>query len=465
MARRILQKSPESVKNIGRWVRNNIIPFPYGYGLLSVRFYNWLMKTQWFTLEELEEVQNERLRMVIRHAYQKVPYYRRIFDERNLKPTDVQSKEDLELLPILTKNDVRQHFCELIAKDSESYKPTLQHTSGSTGQPLNYYIDATLSKLIAATVWRHWRWCGIEHGEPIAVFRGTLIDDFGNKRRSYFRTIGNETHFSTFEMNKETMAMYIEKLNKIKPSLVVGYPASLEVLAEFMNETSLSLRHRPKAIHTSSEVVLPEQREIIGNAFDAPLFDWYGQGESTVCAGECECHRGLHLNLEFGCTEFTKTEESEDQRNVYNVVSTSLWNFSMPFIRYDTEDLALIENTKCKCGRGLPLVQKIIGRQADIIEGVNGVKTSPSSLVHFWKYKVAPKLSAVEYAQIVQEKTDSLLVRLVGQEDKENEEVIRVQLNTLLGNMKIEFEYLSRIPTGQKWRFTVSKLDRSRRAS
>jgi phenylacetate-CoA ligase len=212
-------------------------------------------------------------------------------------------------------------------------------------------------------------------------------------------------------------------------------------------------------------VVLPEQREIIENAFDAPLFDWYGQGESTVCAGECECHRGLHLNLEFGCTEFTKTEESEDQRNVYNVVSTSLWNFSMPFIRYDTEDLALIEDTKCECGRGLPLVEKIIGRQADIIEGVNGVKTSPSALVHFWKYKVAPKLSAVEYAQIVQEKTDSLLVRLVGQEDKENEEVIRVQLNTLLGNMKIEFEYLSRIPTGQKWRFTVSKLDRSRRAS
>jgi hypothetical protein len=70
----------------------------------------------------------------------------------------------------------------------------------------------------------------------------------------------------------------------------------------------------------------------------------------------------------------------------------------------------------------------------------------------------------VKYAQIVQEKADSLLIRLVGQEEKANEEVIRKQLNMLLGNMKIEFEYLSQIPTGQKWRFTVSRLDRSRRA-
>jgi phenylacetate-CoA ligase len=132
----------------------------------------------------------------------------------------------------------------------------------------------------------------------------------------------------------------------------------------------------------------------------------------------------------------------------------------MPLIRYDTEDLALLENSKCPCGRGLPLIKKIIGRQADIIEGVNGVQVSPSSFVHFWKYKVADKLLDIQYAQIVQEEEDFIKVKLVGKKEKKNEEIIIKQLKVLLGNMKIEYEYLHTIPTGQKWRFTVSKTNK-----
>jgi len=460
MERMIFSRSPEAVKKIARTVESKVIPFPYNYGLRFARFYSWLMKTQWLSPEELDEIQNERLKMIVTHAYNNVPYYRGIFEERNLKPGDIQSKDDLKLLPILTKNDVRKHFSGLMAKDFMKHKPALRHTSGSTGQPLNYYIDRDLFDLTKAIVWRHWRWCGIKHGEPIAVFRGTLINEFGKKQRSFYRTIGNETHFSTFEMSEKIMTEYVQRLNIIKPALIQGYPASLEILSRFMMENSLKIQPPPNALHTSSEVVLPEQREIIEEAFEAPLFDWYGHGESTVCAGECEYHMGLHVNMEFGCSEFIRTDETKETENVYSIISTSLWNLSMPLLRYDTEDLALLENSECKCGRGLPLITKIIGRQADIIEGINGVKASPSSLVHFWKYKVAEKLHGIDFAQIVQETDESLLVKLVGRGDIKNEELIRKQLAMLLGSMRIEFEYLEIIPRGQKWRFTVSKTKR-----
>ena len=455
MIREIYHKSPEPVKSIIRRTHSKI-PFPYVYGLKFAKYYKWLMKTQWLSPEELEALQNERLHLIIEHAYENVPYYRRIFDERDLKPRDIQTKDDLKLLPILTKDDVRKHFNELVAKDFEIYRPLLSHTSGSTGLPLNYYIDKDLSALIQATVWRHWQWCGIEYGEMIAVFRGTLIDEFGKNQQGYHKQNSNQIHFSTFEMNGKIMTEYVKKLNETKPALIRGYPASLEILAHFIKENDLTV-HLPKAIHTSSEVVLPEQRAIIKDAFEVPLFDWYGHGESTICAGECEYHRGLHLNLEFGCTEFIKTKETAKMTDVYNIISTSLWNFSMPLIRYDTEDLALLEKSKCSCGRDLPLIKKIIGRQADIIEGVNGVQVSPSSFVHFWKYKVADKLVAIEYAQIIQEKRDFLKVKLVGGEKKENEDVIKKQLKMLLGDMEIDFVYLQRIPTGQKWRFTVCR--------
>lgn len=458
--RAIFKKSPEVGKKVGRRVWSKVIPFPYSYGLQFAKFYRWLMKTQWLHPEELEEIQNERLKIIVKHACENVPYYKRIFKEKSLKPRDIQSTEDLKLLPILTKDDVRKHFNELIARDSTKYKPTLSHTSGSTGAPLSYYIDRELSVLIQATVWRHWQWCKVNYGDMIAVFRGTLIDEFGKKQQCYYRIQGNQIYFSTFEMSEKIMTKYVRKLNKIKPGLIRGYPASLEILARFMRENNLEVLRPPKAIHTSSEAVMPKQREIIEEAFNAPLFDWYGHGESTVCAGECEYHKGLHLNLEFGCTEFIKTKETREMENVYNVVSTSLWNFSMPFIRYDTEDLAFLKNLKCHCKRGLPLIKKIIGRQADIIEGVNGVKVSPSSFVHFWKYKVANKLQSIRYAQIVQEGIDSINVRLVGEKDRKNEEVIEKQLNLLLGDMRVEYEYLDSIPTGQKWRFTVSRIEK-----
>jgi len=133
------------------------------------------MKTQWLSPEKLDELKNERLKIIIKHVYENVPYYRTIFNEHGLKPNDIQTKE--ESLPILTKGYVRKHFKELIAqKILEKYKLILilRYTSGSTGESLDYYLDKDLLALINATVWRYWRWCGLNFGEKIEVFRGDL---------------------------------------------------------------------------------------------------------------------------------------------------------------------------------------------------------------------------------------------------------------------------------------------------
>jgi phenylacetate-CoA ligase len=337
------------------------------------------------------------------------------------------------------------------------FYPHLNHTSGSTGEPLNYYIDRQLAITINACVQRHYRWCGVESDELIAVFRGTLIDEFGKEGHNYWKLIGNQLHFSTFEMTDEVMAEYIKQVNKWKPALIRGYPSSIEILAKFISYQNVRI-HSPKAIHTSSEMVSQEQREVIEKAFNAKLFDWYGHGESAVNAGECDKHEGLHLGMEFGYTEFIKTPETENMDNTYNIISTSLHNYSMPFIRYDTEDLALLGQDKCSCGRSLPLISKIVGRQADIIEGINGVKISPSSLVHFWKYKVADDLSDIIFTQIIQKSKSLIQVKLVGQKTDKNEKLIKEKLKSVLGDMQIEFHYLPKIPTGQKWRFTIRDI-------
>ena len=258
-------------------------------------------------------------------------------------------------------------------------------------------------------------------------------------------------------MTDKVMTEYVEQLNKYEPALIRGYPSSLEIFARFLHKQNLRV-HSPKAIHTSSETVSEEQRELIEKSFGAGLFDWYGHGESTINAGECDRHEGLHLSLDFGYTEFIKTAETESMDSTYNIISTSLHNYSMPFIRYDTEDLALLEHERCSCGRRLPLIKKIIGRQADIIQGINGVKVSPSSFVHFWKYRVAEDLSNISYAQIIQKKESVIQVRLAGERRQRNENIIAKQLKLLLGDIQVTFQYMPQIPTGQKWRFTVSEI-------
>lgn len=133
-----------------------IIPFPYSRGIKFAKFYNFLTESQWWPKEKLEEFQNERLRIIIEHAYEKVPYYRRIFNQRGLKPKDIQTREDLNKLPVLTKEDVRKHFKELMAKDFKKYKPILRYTSGSTGIPLKFYLDKNNLVWERAFVCRHW---------------------------------------------------------------------------------------------------------------------------------------------------------------------------------------------------------------------------------------------------------------------------------------------------------------------
>jgi len=410
-----------------------------------------LLKFPVFVLQFLQ------LQDLLTHAYKNVPYYTQIFRERGLRPPDIHSFEDMEKLPILTKDIVRKHFKDLTATNAQDIAHSIAHTSGSTGEPLEYCIDGTLSILTHACVQRHWRWCGIEPRELVAVFRGTLINDFGKAQACYWNLEDRQLHFSTFNMTDEVMFEYVKQINKHRPALIRGYPSSLEILACFVDKEGLSISS-PRAVHTSSETVSSEQRKIIENAFGAPLFDWYGHGESTVCAGECEKHEGLHLNPEFGYTEFLKTPETEHMDNTFNMVSTSLHNYSMPFIRYDSEDLALLENKQCSCGREMPLVTKLIGRQADIISGPNGVKVSPSSFVHFWKYRVADDLLDIRYAQVVQKSPSRIEMRLVGEKVAKNERVMVGELKQLLGEVDVSFEYLSDVPTGQKWRFTVSEV-------
>jgi len=123
LLRKIYHNSPLFIKKPLKNIYRKIVPFPYVCGMKFAKFYNFIEKSQWWSKEKLEEFQNEKLKIIIKHAYKNVPYYKKIFDERKLKPSDIQTKEDLKKLPILTKDDVKKNFHELTAKNFKKFKP------------------------------------------------------------------------------------------------------------------------------------------------------------------------------------------------------------------------------------------------------------------------------------------------------------------------------------------------------
>ena len=104
----------------------------------EIRF---LSSTEWLSEKDLYDLQSNKLKRLIEHCYRNVPYYKRVFDERGITPEDIQSREDLAKLPILTKQIIKDNYNDLIAQDIASRKSFDGSTGGSTGIPLHFKKD------------------------------------------------------------------------------------------------------------------------------------------------------------------------------------------------------------------------------------------------------------------------------------------------------------------------------------
>ena len=450
MLRKIYHKSPEPVKKVIRRVHSKK-PFPYIYGLKFAKYYKWLMKTQWLPPEELEELQNKRLQIIIKHAYENVPYYRRIFDERGLKPEDIQTKEDLKLLPVLTKDDVRKHFNELIARDFEKYKPVLGHTSGSTGTAMDFYLTEFVENVIErAFIWRHWNWANFNYGDKVVTIRGQILTNDLNAVAPY-EIQENNLLLSSFHLSEQSMKKYSELIINFKPKIIRAYPSAIFLMTKYFKSRK---PNPPKvtSIITSSETLLPEHRTEIENFWGCKIYDWYGLGERVVAIGECEDGR-FHINLEYGIVEFKDVSGS----NQKEIIATSFWNFAMPLIRYSTRDLITPStNSKCSCGRSLPTVNSIDGRIEDFV--ITKDKRIVGRLDAAFKYSFG-----IKYSQIIQDKIGHIIVKIVKHDnyiDKDREK-LDIELRKRLGrDIDIEYEFVDDIPRTKagKLRFVISNV-------
>jgi len=427
-------------------------------GINILRHLTELKKTQWWSPAQLGELQDQRLRLLIKHAYANVPYYRRAFRERKLMPDDIKTKGDLHKLPILTKDIIRKRFSDLKAVNFDSWKPWLSKTGGSTGEPLKFYITKTNISVGWACNFRGWEWAGYKLGDKCVTLGGSSIVPTQKPKFSKRLRYAMERNLplSAVSMNKKIMNQYVEKIREFKPKFIRGYPSAMYVFAEHLKEEGID-DIKPKAIFTTAEVLYPVHRKAIENQLGCGVFDGYGARDGGPNAMECSEHSGLHVSVEGVAIEFVKDNETVSSGESGRVLCTDLFNYAMPFVRYEVGDVGTPTNELCPCGRGLPLVKSIGGRTTDIIRLGNGtVLSGPAFTLLFKEFDI-------EQYQIVQTAKNELLIKIVkGANYTENDTdfILSIVRNHAGEDVKVNVRIVDAIPVTKsgKRRFFISQV-------
>jgi len=380
-------------------------------GRKTLVYLKYLEKRQWFPEQKLRTIQWLMLKKLLEHVYNNVPYYRQKFIEIGVQPLDIKTPADFHQLPLLTKADIQEHENELAAIDHLGMLSVKSWTGGSTGQPLRFAYSRYSYEMRRAGAIRCDRWTGWDIGEPVLNIWGLPLKPPKNTLRRFkdylYNRIYGDIVVNSYNFTEETLVKCLKKLNRYKPGLIIAYATPIYHLAQFI-QTRKGDFHKPEAIITSAEMLYPEQREVIESVFECKIFNRYGSREVSLIAAECEKHDGLHLNIDNLYIEFIKDGEPVKAGEIGDVIVTDLNNYGMPFIRYKIGDIGIPSERKCTCGRSFPLMEKVLGRNLDMVATPGGRYISGlvfnSILVQFQRIK--------QY-QLIQEDISQFTVQVV----------------------------------------------------
>ncbi len=326
-----------------------------------------LKETQFFTKSQLQELQWSRLFSLLHHVYEQVPYYRKIFDERGLKPNDFKSLEDLDKLPILTKKDIRENYSQLLAKNINIYKPRIITSGGSTGKPIRFFVDSLTNGYQWADAYRGQIWGGWQFGDRIARIWGSSVLSLQKPfQKKIYGTLNNWLLLPAFDSGMGQMEKWIKLIRSQKIRFISGYVDTMVDFSRFVIQQKLQT-HLVAAFPTTAPLTISGRR-LIEKAFGCGIFDLYQSADGGISAIECHQHKGLHLAEERCVLEIPKNSLQND----IPVIVTDLFNYSMPFIRYLNGDEVTITRENCACGRESLLIKQIRGKTYHHIKLPNG---------------------------------------------------------------------------------------------
>lgn len=422
------------------------------HSMIKRKYLDIIRNVEKIPLENIREMQLKKVKHLINHAYNNVPYYYKLFKKISLEPKDIKSLEDLKLIPTLKKIDVIKNYKELIANNSKEFSPITMSTGGTTGTSLNFLMDKENYTFREAEILHHWEQNGYRYDmEKTVIFRADVLVPHGRSIKKPWRYDfpRKSYHFSAYYTSENIMEEYYMIMKKWRPRYMQALPSTAYIYSKFMNKKGYFINL--EKVFTSSEILYDSYREEIEKAFKCKIIDHYGHGEpGTYVAGQC---KNGNYHIPSANVYFEVTNEG-------SIIETSLNNYSMPFIRYEIGDKIDNLHYNCTCGRNTPYFKKIYGRVSDIIYTPDG------RIITGIGFDQVFKGTNILGGQIIQSEINSIDINVIPQESysKKDENKLIEKLQERLGlEIKIKINIVDKIELtpGGKSKLVISEINSS----
>lgn len=369
----------------------------------------FLNASQYWTRSQLEEFQLVRLRRLVRHAMERVPFYRDRYRSLGLGAATLDSLDDIQKLPVISRDEFRRRTAEFVREDVSRDRMWVAHTSGTSGSPLSVWFTHRDMQERIAFMERVYQWYTPGRWRRRASFTGKLIvsphDLSGVVHRTNLAL--RQQLYSSHHLRPELLPAYVSALAGFAPSQIDGIASPIFAVADHLVRSGQAGAVRPNVVLPTSETLWPHIRERLERGFDAPVANQYGSQEGAPIAYECP-EGGFHLCLESGVFEVLRADGSPCAAGESGrLVVTSFFTEGTPLIRYDIGDVASLRADSCSCGRPSPLFERVEGRRDDMFyTEERGIVTRVDSA-----FKGLP--NSIMAAQVAQVALDRFELRII----------------------------------------------------
>lgn len=418
-----------------------------------------LERTQWLSHDAMHGYQTVRLNALLRSALAHSPWHAARLRAAGLDEAagaGTATLDDLRRLPTMNKRDARDNVEQLVWREvpGGAFKYT---TGGSSGEPLIFYFGRARQAADAAGRLRARRWWGVEPGEREVYLWGAPVELNKTDRIKTLRDrLVNQLLLNAFEMSPARMDDYLEAIARWNPKAIYGYASSLALLAAHAESRGIEpALPALRVVSATGEPLFPHQRELIERAFGVPVSVEYGARDAGLMA--LQSPDGTLLQM----SETHLIEVLDDAGNPVEegeAVITSLVSEAQPFIRYRTGDVVRRSGKLDPGGRGLDVLDAVVGRQTDFVVAADGRIMHALAVIY-----VLRAIPGVAQFKLIQHAVDQMEVQVVPDarwNDAAREAVVHGLRARLGATLNIDLKLLDAIApeASGKHRYVVSHV-------
>jgi len=418
-------------------------------------------KAKLLSKKETQEYQFNKLKKLLIHAENHVPFYKKRFGVAGFSANNITHSDQLSQIPPLTREDLQNHWKDNISTNYNINKLSQGSSSGSTGLPVTYFKDNIANSAGQAAHLLGWSLSGWKmnmKGLHIWGNPSTVNNEWKRLSSRLKAEVFSHHKFPAYKLTDGSKFQELYNLiNKGKYDFIDGYTNAIYLFADYLQENSLQLKHKVKYVLTTAENLQDFQRKTIEEQI-APVYDTYGCGEINGIAYECNKCKVYHIIDPHVYVEFGNEIEETGSREL---LITDLDNYAFPLIRYKNDDLGIPLQSEHECEIPFCQMEGVSGRQSDIIRLKDGgTLTVPS----FFGSMLLKQIDGLKQYQVEIVSENLIYVNFVKSQnfgDQDYQKIVSA-LNEYLGNrINYEIRFLDKIESSDTGKFKLL-IDKTR---